>query len=280
MEIDNKLNRFLQNVGDMSLKRRAKKLIAGLELNPKDKIIDLGCGDGFYLYLLKSLPIKFDLIGFDKDDLVLTNAEINLRAKDIQLIKGDIIMMPFKKNSFQKAIMTEVLEHIKNERKALSEVYRILKPSAILVLTVPSLNFPFLWDPINWTLQKLFGFHIRGTNFFAGIWARHERLYKKEYLKTIVKNAGFKIIECEELTTRCLPFNHYIINLVARILYDIKPRGKFAASLSKFKNTKKPLIFRMAFLLVNLFDKLNDIIPGRYGVNIYIKAVKISTSNI
>ena len=46
------LNKLLSNVGDMSLKRRANKIIDGLDLKPEDKIVDVGCGDGFFLYLL------------------------------------------------------------------------------------------------------------------------------------------------------------------------------------------------------------------------------------
>lgn len=274
MYIDSKLNQLLDNVGDMSLKRRARRIILGLELTSKDQIIDLGCGDGFYLHLLKKISTSLSLIGFDYDSLVLENAAKNLKTKKIRLLKGDIAKMPFKTNKFRKVIMTEVLEHIENEKKVLSEINRILRPNGILVVTVPNYNFPFLWDPINWILQHFFKIHISGTNFFAGIWARHLRLYKKTDLIRIIKKAGFKIEEVEELTTRCLPFNHYIVNLVARFLYDIKPKNYLASSLNKFKNVKKPLFIKLAFFIVNKLDRLNDILPGKNGVHIFIKARK------
>lgn len=268
------LNRLLGNVGDMSLKRRASKILEGLDLKAGDKVLDIGCGDGFFLYLISSLPIKLTLVGFDNDKRTLTIARKNLANTRLRLVYGDVAAMPFAENSCNQAIMTEVLEHVKNERKALSEVYRILKPNGKLVLTVPSYNFPFLWDPLNWILQNLFGTHISGTNFFAGIWARHLRLYKRENLKKLIKNAGFKIEKMEELTTRCLPFNHYLVNVVARLLYDVKPTSATLDSLSKFKNVKKPSLIRLAFFLVNTFDKLNDIFPGKKGLNIYVKARK------
>lgn len=274
MDIGNKLSQLLENVGDISLKRRASRVILGLELKSDDEIIDLGCGDGFYLHLLKNLPVKLRLTGFDLDKLVLKNAMNNLGTRDIKLIEGDITKMPFKRNNFKKVIMTEVLEHIEDERKALLEIYRILKPNGILVLTVPSLNFPFLWDPVNWILQNLFSTHISGTNFFAGIWARHRRLYKRKDLETLIKKTGFKIEEMEELTFRCLPFNHYLVNLVARFLYDIKPTPTIADSLSKFKTAKKPFFLRQIFCFINTFDKLNDIFPGKNGLHIYVKARK------
>lgn len=268
------LNRLLGNVGDMSLKRRASKILEGLDLKAGDKVLDVGCGDGFFLYLISALPIKLTLVGFDNDKRILTIARKNLANRRFRLVYGDAAAMPFAENSFNHAIMTEVLEHVKNEKKALSEVYRILKPNGKLVLTVPSYNFPFLWDPLNWILQNIFGIHISGTNIFAGIWARHLRLYNRENLQELINNAGFKIEEVEELTTRCLPFNHYLVNVVARLLYDVKSNSNTLNSLSKFKNVKKPLLIRLAFFLVNTFDKLNDIFPGKKGLNIYVKARK------
>lgn len=272
MEI--KLDELLKNVGDMALKRRTRRIILDLEPKNGEKIVDLGCGDGFYLYLLSRLPVKLKLTGFDHDQVVLENARKNLFPKNIKLIKGDLMQIPIRKNTFIKAIMTEVLEHVEDDKKTLAEVYRILKPNGILVLTVPNYYFPFLWDPINWILQNLFGTHIGGIGFFAGIWARHKRLYKKENLQKLIKNTGFKIEKIEELTTCCLPFNHYLVNIVARLLCDPKLPSNIKNPLNKFKNTKKPLGVRVVFYLVNLFDKLNNIIPGKNGLNIYIKAVK------
>lgn len=273
-EQDKKLNNILDSVGDMSLKRRARRIIEGLDLRKGDRIIDVGCGDGFYLHILTELPIKTNLLGFDFDKIVLANARKNLRPEKIKLVNGSATKIPFKDKSFDKAIMTEVLEHIDDDKKALAEVNRILKPGGILLITVPNFHFPFLWDPINWVLQNIFATHISGTGFFAGIWARHLRLYKKDDIVKIIKASGLKIVEIDELTTRCLPFNHHLVNLVARFLYDIKPSAKISDPISKFKNAKKPFLIKLIFFLVNAFDNLNNIFPGKNGLNIYIKAIK------
>ncbi len=268
------MEEVLRNVGDMSLKRRARKIIDGLELKNGEKILDLGCGDGFYIHLLTQLPVNLDITGFDYDDIVLKNARKNIGNNKIKLISGTAEKTPFKNESFNKIIMTEVLEHVGDDKKAMKEVHRILKKNGTLVLTVPSYDFPFLWDPLNWILQKGFNKHIHGIGFFAGIWAYHIRLYKQKDLEKIMKQAGFKLEQSEQLTTRSLPFNHYLVNLVARFLYSFKPPAKYSDPISKFKDVKKPSLIRLAFFVVNLFDKLNDIFPGKYGLNIYIKAGK------
>lgn len=271
--IQNKLGELLTNVGDMSLKRRARKIIE--EINPQsdEKIVDLGCGTGYYLYLLSSLPVNLKLTGFDADVKAMDEAKLLPEGNKINFIVGDMHKMPFKNNSFNKAVCSEVLEHLGNDELALQEIYRVLKPGGILAISVPSINYPFLWDPLNWVLQRFFRTHVK-KGFFSGIWSGHIRLYNLIELKKKVEEAGFVIERVEELTYWCLPFNHYLVNIVARLLYDIKISPKIADKLSKFKNTKKPFLFEMAFKFVNYIDKLNEKYQQNKGVNIFIRARK------
>lgn len=271
--IQSKLEQLLSNVGDMSLKRRARRIIE--ELNPQkdEKIMDLGCGTGYYLFLLSSLPVDLNLTGFDHDKKALDEARNSLRNKKINFVLGDSHKLPFKENFFDKIVASEVLEHLEDDQKALKEIYKILKPNGILVISTPSINYPLFWDPINWLLQRLFNIHIK-KGFFSGIWNQHIRLYDKEDLENKFKKAGYKIETSEELTYWSLPFNHYLVNAVARLLYDVKISQKVADNLSKFKQTQKPLIIDLAFKLVNSFDGLNEIFPNKTGVNVFIKARK------
>lgn len=269
-----KLDGLLVNVGDMSLKRRARRIIEELNPSSGEKIIDLGCGTGYYLFLLSNLGISLNLTGFDNDEEAMGEAETLLRNKNIEFAVGDLHKMPFKDNSFHKAVMSEVLEHVKDDERVLKETFRILKPNGVLVISTPSINYPFVWDPLNWILQHLFGIHIR-SGFFSGIWSGHLRLYDLNELKMKFKKVGLEIEESQELTFWCLPFNHYLVNVVARLLYDVKISEKIADKISKFKNSKRPLVLDLVFKLVNLIDKLNELFPQKTGVNVFIKARKL-----
>lgn len=271
--IQARLENLLFSVGDMSLKRRARKIIEEINPQTEEKIVDLGSGTGYYLFILSNLGVKLYLTGFDFDERALNEAKELLSDKKINFIIGDLHKMPFKNNSFDKAISSEVLEHLKNDVLALKEIYRILKPGGILVVSTPSINYPFFWDPINWILQHFLNTHIK-KGFFSGLWSGHIRLYKKEDLVNKFKKSGFNIEICEELTYWCLPFNHYIVNLIARLLYDVKISSKIADKLSKFKQSKKPLLFRLAFKFVNWVDRLNELFPQKNGVNVFILARK------
>lgn len=270
-----KLNELLANTGDMALKRRAKKIIEGIGAQNGDSIIDIGCGDGYYLYLLSNLGLKLNLTGTDYDKNGLKKAKQNLYEK-IPLVQGDLMKkLPFKANSFDKAVMSEVAEHLPDALKGLREVYRIIKPGGVLCLTVPDGNYPFLWDPINWTLEQVAKRHIK-NGFWAGIWNQHIRLYKRKDIENVLRKAGFSIQHSEAVTFWSLPFNHYLINLVARALYGGKLSTEIAISINKYeKNPKRPFYLNFAFLLVNAIDKLNDLYcPKEIGVSVFVKAIK------
>ncbi len=274
--IQSRLSELLKNTGDMALKRRAGFIVGGLDLHKGDKILDIGCGDGFYLHLLSSLNINLKLIGSDFDKNSLASAKKNLKGKKIPLIRADLMeKLPFRSNTFDKVIMSEVIEHLPDDKKGLSEVYRIIKDGGVLCVTVPNANYPLFWDPINWSLEHLFGTHIK-SGFGAGIWNQHERLYNTKQIKLVLKNIGFKISVCRTFTWFCLPFNHYILNLAARKLYGGSMSEKTSQALSKFnKPLQRPVIINYIFHLLNALDRLNDFYSSnKNGVGIYIKAVK------
>lgn len=271
--IQNNLGYLLVTVGDMALKRRARNVIVGLDLQNGDKVLEVGCGNGYYLSLLNRVGLKLDLTGVDIDQLALNDAKKFIGDNKVRLIHADASKLPFKDQIFDKIVMSEVLEHVQNEKKTLSEAYRVLKPNGIFALTTCNINYPFLWDPINWLLQHMFNTHIK-SGFWAGIWNQHTRLYKEEQVERLIKQSKFEIKQSKSLTSWCIPFNHYIVNLIAKFFYSNKLPKNLARGMNKFQNNKQPLLVKFSFGLINLIDKLNDLFPQNSGVSIFIKAQK------
>lgn len=267
---------LLSKTWDVALKRRARWMIENLNSKKGDKILDLGCGDGFYLYLLSHLDLKADLTGIDFDDKALKSARKNLQDKKVTLKKSDIMRgIPFDDESFDKVLASEVIEHLPDDIKGLKEVYRVLKRGGEIVVSVPHKNYPILWDPINWLFERLTGKHIE-NGFWAGIWHQHHRLYTPDKLTSILKKTGFKKIEMRLMTHYCLPFNHYLINLGARILANKWFSSRFKNEFSKFASSQENQISKINLLkLIFLFDKLNDSWDGRgSAVSLVASAVK------
>lgn len=273
MHIKVNLDKALAKVGDMALKHRAKRIILGLNLQDGDEILEIGCGNGYYLSLLNRLGTHFKLTGLDNDKHSLADAVRFVGNKKVKLIYGFAEKLPFINKSFDKIVMSEVIEHVRDEKLALKEAFRVLRNGGILTLTTCNIDYPFLWDPINWILQHIFGTHIK-SGFWAGIWNQHERLYKKNRIEKLIEEAGFKIDSSEALTGWCLPFNHYIVNFVARLIYSRKLPEYFSSSLNKFRNDKQIAPLKIIFGLVNFYDKLNDLMPRKIGVSIFVKVKK------
>lgn len=55
-------------------------------------------------------------------------------------VRGNLLAMPFPTNTFDGIVLTEVLEHCRDPFGAMHEVFRVLKPSGLLLVTSP-----FLW---------------------------------------------------------------------------------------------------------------------------------------
>ncbi len=99
-------------------------------------LLDIGCGLG---YLTGALGGGFIRIGIDYD---INALRANYKRGLKNMVQGDVVKLPFKKQSFDVVICSEVLEHLPEGMDAslLFEMSSILKPGGRLLITVPSLE--------------------------------------------------------------------------------------------------------------------------------------------
>lgn len=100
-------------------------------------ILDVGCGTGKNLELLSAFGWT---VGVEPAGAAL---ELCRTRGLSRLVQADAQKLPFADGSFDLATAFEVLEHILDDRGAIAECHRILKPGGMLVLTVPA--YMFLW---------------------------------------------------------------------------------------------------------------------------------------
>ncbi len=232
-EIKNKLENILENVGDMGFKRRVFCIFDYLDIQANDVVLDCGCGEGFYTMVMNEL-FECKITALDADEKLLNMAKDRVgNSTKVEFVKMDAQNLPFPDNSFDKIIFTEVLEHIPDEISALKELYRILKPGGVVALTVPSHNYPFLWDPLNKIREGLGLGHFK-MDLLGGIWHMHIRLYYPEDLKQIIQKAGFKIDDSKGILHYCLPFNQNILRFFKLFYTSIPMPEAITSSMEKF----------------------------------------------
>ncbi len=102
------------------------------------KILDVGCGSGGNIEFLSQFGKVY---GVDKSSLAINYCK-KRGFKNVS--QADATKLPFKEKQFDIVLLLDVLEHIKDDKRALQEARRVLKDNGLIILTAPAL--PFIWS--------------------------------------------------------------------------------------------------------------------------------------
>ncbi|MFH1826927.1 MAG: class I SAM-dependent methyltransferase [bacterium] len=142
----------------------------------RNKILEIGCGNGRLLARLKKLGFK-DINGLEPSKKAVAASPINVDQKKI--VVDYFKENQFKQSSFDVVVFFQVLDHVVNPNKFLKEVYRILKPGGYVLAIIhnsKSLSAKLLGEasPI--------------------IDIQHINLFDKENIRKIFNINNFKVI--------------------------------------------------------------------------------------
>jgi len=183
----------------------------------KDKILDLGCGNGRLYELFEEMPV--DYYGIDISEKLIEIAKSRYPNTKFQV--ADALNLPFPDNFFNKIFSIAVFHHIPSEKfrlQFLKEAKRVLKPEGLLILTVWNIyQRKTAWKQIvknvflsTFALSKLdFGDVFIPWKNQSGktVINRYFHHFSKRELKALAKKAGFEVKEIKimEKITRNLP---------------------------------------------------------------------------
>lgn len=106
-------------------------------------VLDAGCGDGRVAYEL--VRRGGQVLGIDTSDRAISLARV-LVPKASFLVGTITEIRGCDNDFFDRSLALEVLEHLGEEEReqAVRELYRVLKPEGILIVSVPSIRVPLL----------------------------------------------------------------------------------------------------------------------------------------
>jgi SAM-dependent methyltransferase len=144
------------------------------------QILDIGCGTGFNIVCLHQLGYhQVSGLDFSPDALEYC------RSRQVQvLICGDAENLPISHGCYDTILVLDIIEHLKDDRRALSEIFRALKPDGKLIIFVPA--FQFLWS-------------------FQDEISHHQRRYSIREIREKILHSGFKLIKLTYVNSFLFP---------------------------------------------------------------------------
>lgn len=117
-------------------RKRFKAISKALQDYEFKKVLDAGCGDGEIGKMLQ-IERRVNVHGVDisRKGVDLANKKgLHAKVADIS------VHIPFRSNTFDLVISSETIEHVLNPDIFLKEIYRVLKPGGIILITTPNLS--------------------------------------------------------------------------------------------------------------------------------------------
>jgi SAM-dependent methyltransferase len=143
-----------------------------------ERALDLGCGEGGFTAVLATAGA--DAIGVDVAESALVRARAAHPGLAFQLVPTEG-PLPFEDSSFSVVWASEVIEHIADTARWLSEVRRVLAPAGRLLLTTPA--------------HGRLRVALRGVEHYSQPLGDHLHMYTRRSLRELLADFDFSAIE-------------------------------------------------------------------------------------
>jgi SAM-dependent methyltransferase len=155
-------------------------------------VLENGCGVGMYVEKLAGFGSR--VIGLEYD--FARAAEAKVRSMEILNAAGEFI--PFPSGTFDLILSHEVIEHVQDDRAAVGEMLRVLKPGGRAVIFCPNRGYPFETHGVYWKGRYHFGNKLFVNYLPRSLrdkLAPHVRVYSRRDLQKLFEGQDVKFIE-------------------------------------------------------------------------------------
>ena len=221
--------------------RRLEMIVKAAGGRIKGQILENGCGVGMYVQHLS--PFGGELLGLEYD----FERTVEAHANSDHIINGAGEFLPLPSGTFDLILSHEVIEHVQDDRVAICEMVRLLRPGGRITLFCPNRGYPFETHGIYWNRKYSFGnklFVIYLPRSLRDKLVPHVRVYSKGDLQKLFAGLPVKFIE------QTIIFGAYD-NIIARF----GALGKVLRSILQFLESTPFKIFGLSHFWV--IEKIN-----------------------
>lgn len=204
-----------------------KNIVAG------ETVLEVGCGEGVLSVAMAKKGAKVTSTDISEPNIVAArNYAHSNNINSVVFSLADAENLPFADNSFDVVVADNVLEHLPNFYKGLSEIKRVTKKRAIIALPT-SLNlcaWCLLGGDVFWkfTRRTPYAMLVGGFRFLINIFGKGinegyagnknlPHLWRYPWvMKKELEEAGFKVVDFEA-STLCFPYLNFTIPFVQKI---------------------------------------------------------------
>jgi len=162
------------------------------------RILVDGCGVGTYVRALRDItPYVW---GLDIEPERVAEAQAAVPDAALQVADGE--RLPYADGSFDVVLSHEVIEHVNNDRQALVEALRVLRPGGRLLLFCPNRLYPFETHGHYWRGRYHFG-NTPLINWLPSRWrdrlAPHVRAYTRRDLRQLLAGLPARLVQHSQI---------------------------------------------------------------------------------
>jgi 2-polyprenyl-3-methyl-5-hydroxy-6-metoxy-1,4-benzoquinol methylase len=143
---------------------------------PQGRVLDVGCGDGKTLAIMRDLG--WQVFGVEPD---LEAARAARKAYGIEVFAGDLDAANLESESFDAVLLHHVIEHVQDPQALLVQCRRLLRKGGRLVIMTPNLAG--------------LGHRVFGRAWFALDPPRHLVLFTSGALKQMAQRSGLRVVK-------------------------------------------------------------------------------------
>ncbi|MED1105226.1 class I SAM-dependent methyltransferase [Bacillus paramycoides] len=181
-------------------------VIEHLQLQGKEKLLEVGCANGKFLSLLQTNGHTGHLTGFDQSETMLSEAAIKNSIIEWKL--GDANKLPFEANCYDWIVARHMLYHMKDVEKTIQGFHKVIRPGGALLATTNSkVSLPRIDEMCN---KMLVAFDLPKTSPSAASFCLENG---KELLQSVFSTVEETIIHNALIFHHATPIVNYISSM-------------------------------------------------------------------